>query len=74
MKLKQIEKEALQLSAEERAQLVRHLIASLTPSQQNEAWSDVLATAQSRAHQIDSGEVETVAYSSVMEKARTMIR
>ena len=74
MKLKQIEEEALKLSDEERIKLVEHLMSSLTTSQQNDAWAEVLTTAQARAQQIDSGEVETVAYSSVMEKARAMVR
>ena len=74
MKLKQIEEEALKLSDEERIKLVEHLMSSLTTSQQNDAWAEVLTTAQVRAQQIDSGEVETVAYSSVMEKARAMVR
>lgn len=74
MKLEQIEKEALKLSAEDRAKLVQELISSLVPTQQHDDWSDALATAQARARQIDLGEVETVSYASVMEKARALIR
>lgn len=74
MKLKQIEQEALKLSANERIKLVEQLISSLTTPQQNEAWAQILTNAQARARQIDSGEVETVPYSSVMEKAKARLR
>ena len=69
-----LEREALKLSAKDRARLVRELLDSLDdlPSQDiDRLW---LEEASRRATQIDTGEVSLVPGDEVDRKARAMLR
>jgi putative addiction module component (TIGR02574 family) len=73
MDLKKLEKEALQLPADERAALAQKLLLSLDdlpPAEHAELW---LAEAHRRARQLDSGEVEPVPAEEVRRKARALL-
>ena len=74
MKLKDLEQEALRLSAEERASLAHKLILSLDDPHEaelDEAW---LAEADRRARQIDRGEAQPIPADEVRRKARKLLR
>jgi putative addiction module component (TIGR02574 family) len=67
-------KEALRLSAEDRAALAQKLILSLDDipaKERDETW---LKEAERRARQLDRGEVEPVAAEEVRRKARALLR
>ncbi len=69
-----IEKQALSLSAEERARLARELLDSidnLTPREIETLW---LEEAERRAQQIERGEVALVDGDEVARKARALVR
>ena len=69
-----IEKQALSLSAVQRAQLARELLDSidnLTPAEVEALWFD---EAERRAEEIDSGTAELVAGDDVAKKARALVR
>ena len=69
-----IEKQALSLSAEERARLARELLDSidnLTPREIETLW---LEEAERRSQQIDRGEVVLVDGDEVARKARALVR
>jgi putative addiction module component (TIGR02574 family) len=74
MDLKTLEKEALRLSAEDRAALAQKLLLSLedTPaSELDELW---LIEADRRARQLDRGEVQPVPADEVRRKAKALLR
>jgi putative addiction module component (TIGR02574 family) len=74
MNFEMIEKQALSLSAEERARLARQLLDSidnLTPAELEALWLD---EAVRRAKEIDSGAAVLVAGEEVAKKARTLVR
>ncbi|MGH6930560.1 MAG: addiction module protein [Dongiaceae bacterium] len=74
MDLKALEKEALRLSAEDRAALAQKLILSLDDipaKERDETW---LKEAERRARQLDRGEVQPVAAEEVRRKARALLR
>lgn len=74
MDVKALECEALNLSADDRARLVRELLGSLddVPSQElDRLW---LEEANRRAIQLDAGEVELVSSEEVDRKARALLR
>ncbi len=74
MDLETLEREALQLSTEERAHLATELLESLDelpPGDLDKLW---LEEAARRAAQIDSGEVELISAEEVDRKARALIR
>lgn len=69
-----IEKQALSLSAVQRAQLARELLDSidnLTPAEVEALWFD---EAERRAKEIDSGTTVLVAGDDVAKKARALVR
>ena len=69
-----IEKQALSLSAVQRAQLARELLDSidnLTPAEVEALWID---EAERRAKEIDSGTAVLVAGDDVAKKARALVR
>ena len=69
-----IEKQALSLSAEERARLARELLDSidnLTPREIEKLW---LEEAERRSQQIDRGEVVLIDGDEVARKARALVR
>ena len=68
----QIAAEAMQLSAEERADLADKLWMSVdTPEAVAAAWD---AEIERRIAQIDSGEVETIPFEEVMAELRAKLR
>ena len=74
MNFELIEKQALSLSAEERARLARELLDSidnLTPAELEALWLD---EAVRRAKDIDSGAAVLVAGEEVAKKARALVR
>lgn len=73
MSFQRIEDEALQLSKEERAQLIQRLILSLETPSAEELRADWLLEAQRRAKELDNGVVQGVSGDEVMRKARTLI-
>ncbi|MGH8227254.1 MAG: addiction module protein [Steroidobacteraceae bacterium] len=74
MDVESLEREALQLSAEDRARLARELLDSLdelSPDELDRLWFE---EADRRAAQIDAGEVELVSAEEVDQKARALLR
>jgi putative addiction module component (TIGR02574 family) len=74
MDLKTLEKEALRLSAEDRAALAQRLLLSLDDlpaAEHSELW---LAEADRRARQLDRGEVEPIPAEEVRRKAQALLR
>jgi putative addiction module component (TIGR02574 family) len=74
MDITSIEREALKLSAEDRARLVRELLESLDnlPSQDvDRLWME---EASRRAAQLDTGEATLVPGDEVDRKARALLR
>lgn len=74
MKLKDLEREALRLSAEERACLAQKLLLSLddlSAEELDEAW---LAEADRRARDLESEEVQPIPADEVRRKARALLR
>lgn len=74
MNLKQIEDEALHLSAEERAELAQKLLLSLDVPTMVEIENDWLVEAQRRAKEIDEGIVQPIPAEEVRKKALTLLR
>ncbi len=74
MDFEMIEKQALSLSAEDRARLARELLDSidnLTPGEIEALW---LEEAERRSQQIDRGEVVLIDGDEVARKARALVR
>jgi putative addiction module component (TIGR02574 family) len=74
MDVKALEREALNLPADDRARLVRELLDSLDdlPSQElDRLW---LEEANRRATQLDAGKAELVSGDEVDRKARALLR
>ena len=74
MNLLEIEREALHLSEEERAELAQKLLLSLDSpleSEISEAW---LAEADRRARELDKGLVQPVPAEEVRRKAMSLLR
>ena len=74
MDLETLEREALQLPAEERARLATELLESLDELPQGDIDKVWLEEAARRAVQIDSGEVELISAEEVDAKARALLR
>ncbi|MGP0175201.1 addiction module protein [Pseudomonas sp. NCHU5208] len=74
MDLQKIEDEALHLSREERAQLIRRLVLSLEAPSEEELRADWLLEARQRVEELDSGSVQAVPGDAVMNKAKALIR
>lgn len=73
MNLNQIENEALQLSEEERAELVHTLLLSLDASKDEGIEKDWLDEAHRRASELDEGVVQPVSAEEVRKKVRTLL-
>ncbi len=74
MKVKDIEEEALQLSAHERALLVEHLIGSLEPGEDPEAESAWIAEAERRYQDYKAGKGKTISADQVFKNARLKLK
>jgi len=74
MNLHEIEREALHLSEEERAELAQKLLLSLdTPTEAGIA-EDWLVEAHRRARELDEGLVEAIPAEAVRRKAMSLLR
>ena len=73
MDLQQIEQEALHLSKEERARLVKQLILSLDSLSKEELRKAWLQEAARRAEEIDDKLLSAVPGSAVLSKARALV-
>jgi putative addiction module component (TIGR02574 family) len=74
MDLKTLEKQALRLSAEDRAALAQKLLLSLEDmpaSELDEMW---LLEAERRARQLDRGEVQPVPADEVRRRVKALVR
>jgi putative addiction module component (TIGR02574 family) len=75
--LKEIENQALQLSPQERGELIHRLIVSLegpaedTPEAVAKAWDEEIAR---RVAEIDAGTVELISHEQVMAEIGEMLR
>ncbi|MBT3308440.1 MAG: addiction module protein [Gammaproteobacteria bacterium] len=74
MDLKQIEQEVIQLSEQERAELVQKLLLSLDQPSVDEIEEDWFREAERRVRELDSGAVTAVSAEQVREKARALLR
>ena len=74
MDLKALEKEALRLSAEDRAALAQKLLLSLEDMPSSELEEIWLVEADRRARQIDRGEVQPVSADEVRRRAAALLR
>ncbi len=74
MNLKQIEKIALHLNEEERADLAHKLLLSLDAPSDDEIAKDWLIEAAHRARDLDAGLVQPVPAEEVRRKAQTVLR
>lgn len=74
MTVKQIEKKALHLSEEERAELAQKLLLSLDSSSEDEILNDWLVEAHQRAKELDEGIVQPIPAEEVRKKALSLLR
>lgn len=74
MNLQRIENEALDLSKEERAQLIQRLVLSLDSPSTEELRTVWLLEARCRAEELDNGSVQAIPAADVMSKARALIK
>jgi len=74
MNIKSVEREALQLPADERARLALELIGSLDELRAEEVEELWLAEAGRRVLQLDAGSVELIPGDVVAAEARALLR
>jgi putative addiction module component (TIGR02574 family) len=74
MNLQEIEREALHLSEEERAELAQKLLLSLDTPTEAEIAEDWLGEADRRARELDAGLVEAIPAEEVRRKAMSLLR
>jgi putative addiction module component (TIGR02574 family) len=74
MDRQKIEDEALHLSKEDRALLIRKLVLSLDSPTPEDLRAEWLNEAQRRAEELDQGEVQSVSADEVLQKARALIK
>lgn len=74
MTVKQIEKKALHLSEEERAELAQKLLLSLDSSSEDEILNDWLVEAHQRAKELDEGIAQPIPAEEVRQKALSLLR
>ena len=74
MNLTEIEREALHLSEEERAELAQKLLLSIDSPSEREISEDWLAEADRRARELDEGLVQPVSAEEVRRKAMSLLR
>jgi putative addiction module component (TIGR02574 family) len=71
---KVVEREALRLSPEDRAQLAQKLLLSLDALSEEELENTWLTEANRRARELDRGEVQPIPADEVRRKARGLLR
>ena len=74
MSRKDLEAEALELPAEDRARLAQKLLLSLDELSQKELEDAWLVEADNRARELDRGEVQPIPIDEVRRKARALLR
>ena len=74
MNLQEIEREALHLSEEERAELAQKLLLSLDSPSDSEIAEDWLVEASRRARELDDGIVQPITAEEVRRKAMLLLR
>jgi putative addiction module component (TIGR02574 family) len=74
MNLRDIEREAMHLTEEERAELAQKLLLSLESSAEDEIAEEWLVEAARRARELDAGLVEPVPAEEVRRKALALLR
>lgn len=74
MNLQEIEREALHLPEDERAELAQSLLLSLDSPSEQEISEDWLAEAGRRAGELDEGLVQPVSAEDVRRKAKSLLR
>jgi putative addiction module component (TIGR02574 family) len=74
MNLQEIERHALHLSEEQRAELAQRLLLSLDSSTEQEISEDWLVEASRRARELDQGLVQPVSAEEVRRKAMSLLR
>jgi putative addiction module component (TIGR02574 family) len=74
MNLQEIEREALHLPEDERAELAQSLLLSLDSPSEQEISEDWLVEAGRRAREIDDGLVQPVSAEDVRRKAKSLLR
>jgi putative addiction module component (TIGR02574 family) len=74
MNLPEIEREALDLSEEERAELAQKLLLSLDSPSDSEISEDWVAEASRRARELDEGLVQPISAEEVRRKAISLLR
>lgn len=74
MKIQEIEREALHLSEDERAELAQRLLLSLDSPTEQQISEDWLVEASRRARELDEGLVQPVPSEEVRRKAQSLLR
>lgn len=74
MNRKNLEAEALRLSADDRARLAQKLLLSLDELSQEELEQAWLVEADRRARELDRGEAQPIPLEEVRRKARALLR
>lgn len=74
MSIEQIENEAMGLSHDEKARLIRKLLLSLEETSENEIAVEWLKAARQRANDLDDGSVQPVPAEEVRKKAMALLR
>lgn len=74
MNLQEIEREALHLPEDERAQLAQSLLLSLDSPTEQEVFGNWLVEASRRARELDEGLVQPVPAEEVRRKAKSLLR
>lgn len=74
MGLKQIESEAMHLSAEDRTHLIQKFVESIDSPSADELRAEWLSVAEERASQLDSGAVTPLPSDVVLKKAQALIK
>ncbi len=74
LEFKVIEKEALHLPPEDRAQLAQKLLLSLESLSESELEETWFNEAYNRAKEIDSGDVKPISADEVRKKAKALLR
>lgn len=70
----QIENEALNLSIEQRAELIQNLLISIDEESEEEILGEWIKEAKTRAEQLTSGTVLPISAEEVREKAKALFR
>jgi putative addiction module component (TIGR02574 family) len=74
MNKEQIEIEALNLSTDQRAELIQNLLLSIDEDSEGEILDEWIKEAKTRAKQLYSGAVQAIPAEEVRKKARALLR